>query len=330
MKLRTEIESPNYDFQLNYWDRIFTIGSCFAENISEYLRNRKINILSNPFGVLYNPLSIENAFKVLLGKLKVEEDDYLFDQYEWHSFYHHSDFSSHNKDLLKSKIKETNKTAIQFLTSTNLLIITLGTAFVYKYLETEKVVSNCHKIPQKDFEKIRLTTEEAIKSIRSTCTLLKELNSDLKIIFTISPVRHWKDGAAENQRSKSILTMAVDEIIKTTKDTYYFPSYEIMMDDLRDYRFYKKDLLHPNEIAVEYIAEKFINSIMNEESIKFMNDAIQITNSKEHKVRNKESEAYKIFLSNIISKIENLKGKYPKSNFENDLLYFKEEFKSVF
>lgn len=328
MKLRTEIEAPDFGFKLNYSDKIFTIGSCFAENIADYLNDRKIKILSNPFGVLYNPISIENAFKLLIGKIELEESDLIYNQHEWHSFYHHSDFSSHIKENLISKIKQTNLEALNFLKESELLTITLGTSFIYKFFETKKVVSNCHKIPQKEFEKRRMTIEEIIKSLNTTIEIIREKNSGIKIVFTVSPVRHWKDGAVENQRSKALLILAIEQILKFNTNVYYFPSYEIMIDDLRDYRFYKNDLLHPNELGVEYIANKFIESVFNEETKIYMKEAFAITNARNHKVRNKKSEAYKKFLQSQIKIIDELEKKYKTSNFKNDQLFFKSELDS--
>lgn len=319
MKFRTEVENPKYDFKLNYYDKIFTIGSCFAENAADYLLKRKINILANPLGVLYNPISIENGIKLLAGKIQISEDDLIYNQYEWHSFYHHSDFSSHEKDLLIEGINKNKNEAISHLSNSKLVVITLGTSFIYKYLKTGKIVSNCHKIPQKEFEKKRLTINETIASLKNIVELLNEINPKTKIIFTVSPVRHWKDGAEENQRSKSILILSIDEIIKNKKNCFYYPSYEMMIDDLRDYRFYKDDLLHPTDFAVEYISNKFIDSIFNDEAKVFMKEAFQIWTSLNHKVRNRESTAYKKFIESLKIRIEEISKKFPKANFDDEL-----------
>lgn len=319
MRFRTEVENPKYDFKLNYYDKIFTIGSCFAENAADYLLKRKINILANPLGVLYNPISIENGIKLLAGKIQISEDDLIYNQYEWHSFYHHSDFSSHEKDLLIEGINKNKNEAISHLSNSELVVITLGTSFIYKYLRTGKIVSNCHKIPQKEFEKKRLTISETVASLKNIVELLNEINPNTKIIFTVSPVRHWKDGAEENQRSKSILILSIDEIIKNKKNCFYYPSYEMMIDDLRDYRFYKDDLLHPTDFAVEYISNKFIDSIFNDEAKVFMKEAFQIWTSLNHKVRNRESTAYKKFTESLKIRIEEISKKFPKANFDDEL-----------
>ncbi len=173
-----------------------------------------------------------------------------------------------------------------------------------------------------------MTIEEIINSLNSTIEIIRENNSSIKIVFTVSPVRHWKDGAAENQRSKASLILAIEQILKFNTNVYYFPSYEIMIDDLRDYRFYKNDLLHPNELGVEYIANKFIESIFNEETKIYMKEALAITNARNHKVRNKKSEAYKKFLQSHIKIIDELETKYKTSNFKNDRLLFISELDS--
>jgi len=269
--------------------------------------------------VLYNPISIENGIKLLAGKIQISEDDLIYNQYEWHSFYHHSDFSSHEKDLLIEGINKNKNEAISHLSNSELVVITLGTSFIYKYLRTGKIVSNCHKIPQKEFEKKRLTISETVASLKNIVELLNEINPNTKIIFTVSPVRHWKDGAEENQRSKSILILSIDEIIKNKKNCFYYPSYEMMIDDLRDYRFYKDDLLHPTDFAVEYISNKFIDSIFNDEAKVFMKEAFQIWTSLNHKVRNRESTAYKKFTESLKIRIEEISKKFPKANFDDEL-----------
>lgn len=329
MKFRTEIDSPKFDYKLKYFDKIFSIGSCFAQNVADFLSERKINILPNPFGVLYNPISIENAFKLMLNKINLDEEDIILNQHEWHSFYHHSDFSSHIIENLLSKIEEANTAALNFLNNSKLVIITLGTSVVYRKLSSNKIVSNCHKIPQKEFQKSTLTIDEVVVCLKNIIELVRSKNSEMEFVFTVSPVRHWKDGAEENQRSKATLLLAIDEIIKSSENVSYFPSYEMMIDDLRDYRFYKNDLVHPNDLAVEYISEKFINSTFDEQSKAFMKEALQITNALNHKVRNKESETYKKFVEAQISKINLLKEKYSEANFTEEIIYCRKELESM-
>lgn len=325
MKFRTEIAIKKPNFQIGYANRIFTIGSCFAQNIGEYFQRYRFNILCNPFGVLYNPVSVHNSIKLAAEKTEFMKADLVENQGEWHSFYHHSDFSHHDQDVCLSNINEKITSTNQFLANADVLIITYGTSYVYRHREKNIIVSNCHKLPQSEFEHYRLSFESTTKTIRQTIELLRSINENIKIVFTVSPVRHWKDGAINNQLSKSNLLLSVNSLSCENKDCLYFPSYEIVMDDLRDYRFYSEDLLHPNQIATDYIWKKFSDSIILEEDKSIMKDITQIVKAKEHKVRNPESQKHQEFLASQIIKISELKQKHPNIDLENDKEYFENQ-----
>lgn len=323
MKFRTELEIDKFDFEINHYDNILTIGSCFAENIATYFNNNRFNVLGNPFGVLYNPISIYNSIKFVVEKKVFTTTDLIQHHGEWHSFYHHSDFSSNDIEQILERINTNIELTNKFLASANYVIITFGTSYVYRYLKNDLIVSNCHKIPQKEFEHFRLSTADVSSTISKTVEVIQKINPNAKFILSVSPVRHWKDGANNNQLSKANLLLGINEFLNNKSNCYYFPSYEIVMDDLRDYRFYKEDLVHPNKIATNYIWEKFSNSIFSDECLQTIKEVGKVSVAKKHKIRNENSIENQIFITNTIKKIENLKEKYKHLSFDDDLQYFK-------
>lgn len=325
MQLTTTITPRKSVLKIEHQNKIITMGSCFAENIAKKFIFFRFNILDNPFGVLYNPVSIYNSLKAVVEEKDFKEEDLVFDQSEWHSFYHHSDFSSHDKNLVLSEINKSVMETRKNLSESEVLIITFGTAYVYKHKETGIVVSNCHKIPQNEFEHYRIGMYEAREFIQAIIELARDLNPKIKIILTLSPVRHLKDGFTENQLSKSILMLAIQEIINEEDGIFYFPSYEIMLDGLRDYRFYGRDLVHPNDIAIDYIWENFTNSYFSEECSLVMNEVGKITSARDHKTRNPKSKQHQKFLVKQIELIHNLQKQYPHLSLEDDLNYFQQQ-----
>jgi len=322
MKFRTEINIPKSKMQFEHSDKVLTLGSCFAENISQYFDYYKFNILENPFGVLYNPVSIYNSLKLTVEEKQFTKEDLIYDQTEYHSFFHHSDFSHHDTEECLQKINDNFKITNKFLKNCDKIIITFGTSFVFKHKEKNIIVSNCHKIPQSEFERIRLTVDETKDYLQKIIDTLRIYNSTLSIVFTVSPVRHWKDGAVDNQLSKSILLLAVNEIANKNNNCEYFPSYEIMMDDLRDYRFYAEDLIHPNKIAVDYIWEKFGETHFTESCFEIMNEVKKVAQAFKHRPRNINSEKHKEFIKTNMELIDKLTAKFSHLNFENELKYF--------
>jgi len=324
LQFRTEINLPKSALQIEHHHRIITLGSCFAYNISAYLSEYRFSVMSNPFGVLYNPVSIYNTIEILRRNRTFKKDDLIFHQGEWHSFYHHSDFSHHDAESCLEKINDRTRETLDFIRDANIVIITYGTANVYRYKRKSLIVSNCHKLPASDFEHYRLTPEYSLKVLNETVDILLEINPDLKIIFTVSPVRHWKDGAEENQRSKAVLLLSVESIVKENREICsYFSSYELLIDDLRDYRFYEDDLLHPNKQAVDYIWKKFNDAYISESCKKIIKEVEQLNKARHHRVRNPLSEEAQRFFKMQLKKIEWLKNKYPHIKTDDDYEYFK-------
>jgi hypothetical protein len=325
MKFRTEIKPEISPTPILHNERILTIGSCFADNIAEKFKLYKFQVLQNSFGVLYNPVSIKQSLELLTGIRKFNKEDLFEHLNEWHSFYHHSIFSSENKNRTLEKIKQQIETASDFLRNADVIIITLGTAFVYKYKKLNLTVSNCHKIPAQEFEKKRLSVVEAGNEIESIIKLVRKVNSKIRFIFTVSPIRHWKEGAVDNQLSKSALLLGISGIIKNYDFCHYFPAYEIMMDDLRDYRFYNEDLLHPNRLAINYIWEKFLISEVDRSADQAINDFGKLYSAISHIPKDYSSESFKIFAENQLKFINELEKRYKYLDLKEEEYYFKEK-----
>lgn len=267
MIFRTNIPAPQYPFTIDYNTRIMLLGSCFSDNIGNYFYRHRFDVCSNPFGVLFNPVSIDHAVRMLLHPETFDKDRYFYRNNNlWVSFAHHGRFSNENFDVFEQNIDEQLEKASAFLKETEVLFITFGTAFCYKFIPRDLIVANCHKIPNYQFERIRMEVKKIVSQWNATIQLLKELNPDIKIVFTVSPVRHAGEGMHENTLSKSVLLLAVDKLVDN-ETTFYFPAYEFLMDDLRDYRFYAKDLCHPNDLAIGYLEEKVSESFFDATTI---------------------------------------------------------------
>lgn len=306
-EFRTIVDITDSEIKLGYNSNILFIGSCFAENVGKKFSERKFNTLVNPFGIVYNPESVANTINSIINEKLFSEEDLIYSD-KWNSFYHHSRFSNEDKEQCLENINISSKGALDFLKKSDFLIITFGTSWVYEYIESGKVVSNCHKLPANKFNRYRLSVEYIVNLYKELINNLRKMNPDVKIIFTVSPVRHWKDGAHGNQLSKAVLHIAIDEIIKEDASAFYFPSYELVMDDLRDYRFYSEDMLHIGDVAVQYIWSRFTQVFMDEKSQALMKRVEKIKKSLEHRPFSADSETYKEFLRNIYTKIENLEN----------------------
>ncbi len=322
MKFLTEVEIKHLEKKIEHSDTILTIGSCFAENVGELFKKFKFNSLINPFGVLYNTASIKNSLDIIAKQKVFTEDDLIFDQSEWHSFYHHSNFSHHKVESILSKINSVSASTFEFLKNVDWIIISLGTSFVFYHRDREMIVSNCHKIPQKEFEHKFLSVSENTDYLQQILKIQKNINPGTKFIFTVSPVRHLRDGAHENTLSKSSLQLAVEDIVRDYEDTYYFPSYEIMMDELRDYRFFDKDLLHPNQQAVDYIWEKFSRYCLSESCSEMNKKISKIISAAQHRIRNTNSTKSQEFVKSQIDAINKIIQDHPHINFNDELEKF--------
>jgi len=311
MKFKTEIPIKKSSNPLTYDSNIVLLGSCFSDNIGEKLNYYKFNTKVNPNGILFNPISIENVIKDAIDKKQYTQADLIHFDGLWHSFNHHSKFSGPTPGL-----SEKNENVIEFyktLKAATHIFITLGTAHVYRHLKTNALVANCHKIPQMEFKKELLSVMEIENSLNSILKLIKSINSEVSVTFTVSPVRHLKDGFLENQQSKAHLLSAIHQVIKDSSS--YFPSYEIMMDDLRDYRYYKDDMVHPNKLAINYIWNQFCATFISEETLKIMSDVNQLQKDLGHRPIHPRSDSHGKFKDATEKKLENFRSKNPNIMF---------------
>ena len=313
MKFSTKVPISKYQNPITYESRIMSIGSCFAENIGEKLEYFKFQNIVNPFGIIFNPVSIEKIIDRIVNYKKFTDSDIFFHNEQWHCFEVHSELSNSNKDEF---LKNLNKLLIDCRVEISKLthfIITYGTSWVYRNLASNEIVANCHKISQNQFTKELLTIEISKKSIENTVSLIRKINPDCNFILTISPVRHIKDGFIENQVSKSHLISAIYSC--NFQPTTYFPSYEIMMDELRDYRFYANDMLHPSQLAIDFIWMKFFENYVDESQFETMNGVCSIQKSLLHKPFNPESKKHLTFIADLNLKINRIRAKFPFMEF---------------
>lgn len=318
MKFRTEVEFKNSEKKINISDAIFSIGSCFATEIHTKLTDGQLQTINNPFGTLFNPWAVYNSIKhICQNKIYTEEDLVLY-QEEYLSLNHHTSFNSEEAHIILEKINHHITRAHHFLKKTNWVIITYGTSFVYEFLPQNVLAANCHKIPQKFFSKRFLTHEELTFSIKESISLIQNICADdVQILFTLSPVRHTKDGMIENNLSKAKLLNAIHEVISEFKNCTYLPIYEVVMDDLRDYRFYKEDLIHPNHQAIQYIWEKFKTAYFSDEAQDFITENLKIKQALEHRPSNANSTKHLNFLESIKERIRNQQNKVQHQIFTN-------------
>lgn len=314
MNFRTNIQLKKEENQIDYASKLLLIGSCFSENISKKLAYYKFDMASNPFGILFNPKAIETLIEHSLNeKVYTEKDIFLLNE-RWHCFDAHSDLSAVDKNELISNLNSAIDSTNKQLKEATHIIITFGTAWAYRFIETDAIVGNCHKVPQKKFVKELLSVGEISTSLKNICLRISEVNPKATVIFTISPVRHIKDGFVENSLSKAHLITAIHETIRVIPPSgvkgLYFPSFEIMMDDLRDYRFYNSDMIHPNETAVDYIWEHFQHVWIDKNTASIMKEVDSIQKGLAHKPFNPDSEQHLQFLADLKQKIRDLENNY--------------------
>jgi len=309
MKLITQVPLSNSSKPIDYHSKILLMGSCFAESMGGKLEYYKFQSVTNPFGIIFNPISIEKMLQRVVHKKPFTEADIFFHNAIWQCYEVHSELSHTDKNIFLDRLNEVLFDFNKQINSSTHCLITYGTSWVYQLKSTNEMVANCHKVPQSQFNKILLTIASIEQSIQNTVSLMQSVNPSCQVTFTISPVRHIKDGFVENQRSKAHLIAALHPSLN------YFPSYEIMMDELRDYRFYTSDLLHPNELAIDYIWERFCESSISESSNKIMETVASIQKGLTHRAFNPDSENHKKFLNELHQKINKLQEEFPFMKF---------------
>ena len=317
---RTEILKQKAEISISHKDNIMFMGSCFAENIGEKLTEYKFTTNVNPFGILFNPVSIAQNLNILTDTFLFQESNLHFFHGEWFSFLHHGKFSHPNREKCLEIINEKLVSSRFFLQKTNFLILTLGTTIAYRY--KGNIVANCHKIPQKEFEKQILNIQDIVSNLTNSIEKIKKINKDIQLIFTVSPVRYIRDNMIGNTLSKASLIVAVHELIRCIENSYYFPSFEIMMDDLRDYRFYNEDMVHPSPQAIDYIWKNFSYTFFDEQTLNLNKTIKNILLAINHRIKNPDLEESKQFKEIQIKKIEQIQLLYPHIKLTKELEHF--------
>lgn len=321
MDFHAEYFPKTFPVKINHRNKLLLVGSCFTEQIGNKLSQHKFNVLENPNGILFNPVSISHALISYAEEKKYEEKDLFYYNELWGSWQHHTRFSNIHKVKALDEINFTQEKANRYIRETDWILLTLGSAFVYEKAMDENietytsVVANCHKVPADKFKRRLLETTEIMQVLSSAIAQVKEINPAVKFIFTISPVRHLREGFIENNRSKAALIQAVHSLTNET-DVFYFPAYELVIDDLRDYRFYAEDMVHPNYAATNYVWEKFITTCIDESSQQLMKEVAVIVAAKNHKAFNPSSVQHQKFLQINLEKVERLLQQYPYINFD--------------
>ena len=317
MKFRTEIEITKLAESIDHSQKVFALGSCFAENISERLAKAKFSVTTNPFGVLFNPFSIANAIERLDSARSFAVCDIKAGRDSFFSFDAHSSLDGTTQTEAFANLNRAVAQGAKALQNADLVILTFGTAWVYEH--EGRVVANCHKQPASEFSRRRLSVAEVVERYDA---LFRGVLRNKKVILTVSPVRHIGDGLQENSVSKATLRLAVEELVAKYENVSYFPSYEILIDDLRDYRYYADDLAHPSKMAVDYVWERFCEYALTEKAQRLLPQIEQIVSAAEHRPFNSESEAHKTFCRKMLAKVEEIHDidfSLEKSEFERYL-----------
>ena len=318
MNLQTKITVAAPDFSIDYNSRLMMLGSCFAENMGSKFSYYKFDVDVNPCGIIYNPLSVANVLRLLVEGKRFEKNDLREVGGKWVSLFHHGAFSSADPDECLHRINDRLTKATGELRTLDLLVITWGTAWVYKYIPENIIVSNCHKIPSREFERSRLSVEDIVREYLVLIERLREINPGLRILFTVSPIRHWKDGAHGNQLSKATLLLAIDRLREEIQHVYYFPAYEIVLDELRDYRFYAEDMLDVSGFTVDYIWERFLYSFISPEVFGLMNQIGRINKGVAHRPFEPQSEEYQRLVKKMLAEIAMISRSYPMIDFSEE------------
>lgn len=322
---RTIVKPQKSEKKITVGSGVFFIGSCFAENMGSVMEESGFPVMINPYGVLYNPISLSQSLESIVDNEVIDEDALHFLQGQWHSFMHHGKFSHVDAEKVIHTINEATNKAHQFIQKCEFLVITFGTSFVYQHKELRKVVANCHKFPSDDFERYQLHVDEIVDLFKETIIRIRIVNPTIQCILSVSPVRHLRDGAQGNQLSKSTLLLAQDKLVSLFDRVDYFPAYEIMMDDLRDYRFYDSSMLQPNNVAVDYIWKRFSETYLDVSARAFYKYVQKIVRARQHRPLGTDRVMHRDFLSKNIEMISYLMQKHPESHLHNYKRWFEEQ-----
>lgn len=307
---RTVITPPRAPISMSHQDRIVSIGSCFSENIGRKLSDYKFNIQINPFGQQYNPHSVTNALLRLLNPVPYSEKDLVYHDELYHSFDHHGDYSRPSIQATLEAINQNLLKASEDLKRATLLLLTFGTSHVFRLKQSGKIVSNCHKLSGGQFERDLLNPGEISGKLEDALQELRKVNPNVKVMLTISPVRYFAFGHYENSVSKGHLFTAIHALQQAHREYYYFPAYELVMDDLRDYRFFAEDMLHPNYEATNYVWQSLCQTLMSKNTRELLRSIEEVLMAARHRPRNPNSEAHRKFVKKVLDKIATLEKQH--------------------
>jgi hypothetical protein len=322
---RTVLNVVKSNDEIAHQNKLLSMGSCFSENIGERLLDYKFSVIVNPYGILFNPIAIAQSLRQIIDYRKFSESDIFYYNQRWQSFFHHGRFANVDKKTCLNDINTGIKQTHQHIQNLDYLMLTLGTANVFVHKKSNQIVANCHKVPSSEFERKRLAINEITADFEPIFNQLKTINPNLKIIFTVSPVRHIRDGLVENQRSKATLLLAVDELVKEYDFVSYFPAYELVLDDLRDYRFFKDDMIHPSKLAIDYVWDYFKKTYFSEKTSELNRQIDRLIQAKNHRPFEERSESHQKSIQNQIQKIRQLEKQFSFLNFEKELNWFSEK-----
>jgi hypothetical protein len=323
-EFRTIVEPGKFDAAIDVGSKVMLMGSCFTDNIGARFVENRFKCMVNPFGVIYNPVSIERLLHRVIHHQYCLPEELVRQDGLWHHFDFHGKFSGTTKEAVCEKINKTIEQTIDFLEVADFLMLTFGTSFVYERNDTSEIVANCHKFPANHFSRYRLEPDEIISMYKELIVSLRVFNPDLKIIFSVSPVRHWKDGAHGNQVSKAVLFLTIDKLCEWFEKTWYFPAYEIVMDDLRDYRFYDEKMLNPSVSAVNYIWMRFTEALFTPRAIKFLKRIEKVIRARNHRFMNPDPVVQNHFATKALEIIYDIENEFNEVDLTEDKRYFEE------
>ena len=316
---RTIVEVQPSEKKITYSSALLFMGSCFSDAIGEKLESLKFQVSTNPFGVLFNPSSIADNLRILMENKPFTPDRLYRYKGQWISFNHYTGYSHPDQKICLEQINRSLASSASHLKKAAFLFLTFGTAWVYRFNETGVIAANCHKLPSASFTRFLLEPDEIIRTYNTLLQEIRNINPELTVVFTLSPVRHWKDGAVNNQKSKSILHYAIDTIADQNPGVHYFPAYEIFIDELRDYRFYGRDMLHPSESGVDYIWDRFLETYMDAETLPLMKEVQSLIKTAGHRPVNPDDPSHQIFLQTSVAAMQRLSEMHPFLDFSPEI-----------
>lgn len=322
MKFMADIQIPSPDVKIKYRDPIMLVGSCFTEHIGDKLANLKFKTLQNPHGILFDPISVARCLDAVMRNDRVEESELFLLNEVWQSWDYHSRFSGTDRDKVLDALNQYRQETNGFLQDADWLILTLGSSYSYRLAENERPVANCHRAPQQMFRKHLCTIDETVTALDNTLYRLFKFNAGIRVIFTVSPVRHLRDGVVANNRSKARLLESVHHLVDKFDRLYYFPAYELVVDVLRDYRFYDIDMAHPNYQATEFVLEHFLKSYIDAAAHPLMEQVQQIMTARNHKAFQPDTDAHRQFLRSFAQKTRDIQYKHQYLDLQEELAYF--------